>query len=197
GMVDDVPAAVLEVQMDSGGSGGRPGRGDGILARASTLAAAEAGWLALSAPAAGPRGLPAAAREARYVAALFGANLLPGPIVRFDAVADLGPYRLLYPLWGTPDLAKYAADALGDLPGRDRRGALRHTLLAYLETGGSHVEAAARLGIHRNTLAYRLKQVAMLTGRDPSDPSCRLLLHLALLAAGLPPVAGSSSAPTP
>ena len=46
---------------------------------------------------------------------------------------------------------------------------------------------AARLGIHRNTLAYRLKQIAALTGRDPTDPGCRLLLHLALLAATLPP----------
>ena len=81
----------------------------------------------------------------------------------------------------------FAADALGDLPARDRRGTLRATLLAYLATGGSHVDAAARLGIHRNTLSYRLKQIAALTGREPTDPSTQLVLHLALLAASLPP----------
>jgi DNA-binding PucR family transcriptional regulator len=90
-------------------------------------------------------------------------------------------------LWGTPELATYVADALGALPGHDRRGTLRQTLLSYLETGGSHVAAAACLGIHRNTLAYRLKQIALLTGHDPNDPCKRLLLHLALLAASLPP----------
>jgi PucR family transcriptional regulator, purine catabolism regulatory protein len=60
-------------------------------------------------------------------------------------------------------------------------------LLVYLSTGGSHVDAAAKLEIHRNTLAYRLRQIAALTGRDPSDPSTWLVLHLALLAASLPP----------
>ncbi len=197
GIVDDVPAAVLEVHVDPAGSTRRPERSDGILARASALTDADAGWLALSSPVTDPRGLPAAAREARYLAALFGAGLLARSIARFDAVADIGPYRLLYPLWGTPDLARYAGDALGDLPAGDRRGVLRHTLLAYLETGGSHVEAAARLGVHRNTLAYRLKQIAMLSGRDPANPSCRLLLHLALLAARLPPVPFSSSPSAP
>jgi DNA-binding PucR family transcriptional regulator len=64
---------------------------------------------------------------------------------------------------------------------------LRATLLAYLETGGSHVESAARLGIHRNTLAYRLKQIAVLTGTDPADPSTRLTLHLALTVERMPP----------
>lgn len=193
GIVDDVPAAVLEVQIDAALSARRPERADGMLARASRLAGEDAGWLALSSPVTGSRRLPVAAREARYVAALFGAGLLSSPVARFDAVTDLGPYRLLYPLWGTPDLVRYAADALGDLPRRDRRGALQHTLLMFLETGGSHVEAAARLGVHRNTLAYRLKQIAILTGRDPADPSCRLLLHLALLASGLPPVPSSPS----
>ncbi len=80
-----------------------------------------------------------------------------------------------------------AGEALGELPAGDRRGVLRQTLLTYLESGGSHAEAAARLAIHRNTLAYRLKQIVTLTGLDPTEPSTRLVLHLSLLAAALPP----------
>lgn len=144
-------------------------------------------WLAISAPAPGIANLAAAVRQARYVAALLAADLIPGPVARFDRLADIGVFGLLYAHWGRPDLRAFAADVLGDLSLRDRRGVLRQTLLAYLETGGSHVDAAARLAVHRNTLAYRLKQVAGHTGYDPADPANRLLLHLALLSAALPP----------
>ncbi|MER3439267.1 MAG: CdaR family transcriptional regulator, partial [Chloroflexota bacterium] len=116
---------------------------------------------------AGTASLPTIAREARFAAALLAAGLIPGPVARFDTVNDLGVYRLLFHLWGAPQLAEFTREALGDLATRDRRGTLRKTLLAYLEAGGSQVAAATNLGIHRNTLAYRLKQIAHLTGRDP------------------------------
>lgn len=144
------------------------------------------GRIAASSSVSQVRQLPAAAREARYVAALMDAGLLPGNSVRFDRIDDLGPYRLLYPLWGSDDLQDFAASALGSLADRDRRGTLRDTLLAYLNAGGSHVDAANALGIHRNTLAYRLRQIAEATGRDPDAAEHRLVLHLALLAASLP-----------
>jgi hypothetical protein len=146
------------------------------------------GWLAVSSVVSGVGNLSEALREARFVAALLRQGIVTGAVARFDAVDDLGPYRLLYRLWGSTDLARFAADALGDLPFRDKKGALRRTLLVYLETGGSHVDAAERLGIHRNTLAYRLKQIGLLTGRNPTEPDCRLVLHLALLATTMPPV---------
>lgn len=40
------------------------------------------------------------------------------------------------------------------------------TILAYLENGCSAAKAAESLGIHRNTLAYRLKRIAALSGID-------------------------------
>lgn len=144
------------------------------------------GWLAVSGAVAGVAALPDALREARFVAALLQQEIIGGPVARFDIVDDLGAYRLLYRLWGTPDLARFAADTLSELPFRDKKGSLRRTLLVYLETGGSHVDAADRLGIHRNTLAYRLKQIGLLTGRNPTEPDGRLVLHLALLATSLP-----------
>lgn len=143
-------------------------------------------WVAGSAPGRGLDVVPLLARQARFVAALLRRRRLAGPVARFDEPDELGPYALLYQLWGTPELDAYTAAVLGDLPRHDRRGDLRRTLLTFLEAGGSHVEAAARLGIHRNTLAYRLRQIAAATGRDAADPAQRLTLHLAAVAADLP-----------
>ncbi len=144
-------------------------------------------WTALSGPILGAAQIPEAARQARFVAALIEHGLIDGETMRFDRVADVGVYRLLYPLWGLPELDAFAADALGKLLTADRRGTLRSTLLAYLEAGGSQVEAAARLGVHRNTLSYRLKQIGTLTGAEPINPESHLALHMALLASMLPP----------
>jgi purine catabolism regulator len=150
------------------------------------LSGVPSGWIAISGEVSGSEGLPAATRQARYLAALIEADLLPAGIHQFDRLPDIGIYRLLYDMWGSPALTGFVEDALGDLRRRDKRGTFRETLLAYLNAGGSHVETAAALGIHRNTLAYRLRQIGQLIGRDPDDPNMRLVMHLALVAASLP-----------
>jgi purine catabolism regulator len=186
GQIDRATAFLLELRPEAANGGGSRStvrRRESTPSREGTVK----GWVALSGPTSGSAGLPNAAREVRYVAALLAAGLISGPVARFDFLSDLGPYLLLYRLWGTLELASFAAETLGDLPARDRRGTLRKTLLAYLATGGSHVDAAARLGIHRNTLSYRLKQITTLTGREPTDPSTQLVFHLALLASTMPP----------
>jgi purine catabolism regulator len=191
GVIDGSSAAVVELRGEAAtATAGRQGRSS-VRDRARTdglwkQEGSGTGWLALSGVAPGAASLPESAREARYVAALMHAGIIAGPVARFDALDDLGPFRLLYRLWGTADLASFISDALGELTTADRRGTLRQTLLAYLTAGGSHVDAAATLGIHRNTLAYRLKQIASLTGREPTNPDTRLVLHLALLASSLP-----------
>lgn len=145
-------------------------------------------WVAASAEASAAGQLPMATRQARFVASLVSAGYLPNGGVAFDRLGDVGVYRLLYELWGNPALASYIEDALGKLRERDKRGTLRETLLAYLNAGGSQTETAAVLGVHRNTLAYRLRQIAELTGRDPGDAGTRLVMHLALVAATLPQI---------
>lgn len=74
------------------------------------------------------------------------------------------------------------ARELGDLggPGSGPRR-LRETALAYLRVGGSARAAAAALGVHKNTILYRLRQVDELLGH-PIDQR-RLPLELALLIA--------------
>jgi DNA-binding PucR family transcriptional regulator len=148
------------------------------------------GWISISSTGSGAAALAQLAREARYTGELLERQLIAGPVARFDAIDHLGPYQLLFRLWGSHDLERFIKDALGDLVPNDRRGTLRQTLLTFLECGGSHVDAARQLNIHRNTLAYRLKQIADTAHRDPADPSSRLTLHLALLGTMLPPVPG-------
>ena len=144
-------------------------------------------WTVFSTRVGGTSEIPTAAGQARFLAALVQNGLIEPGQIRFDSPAHVGVYRLLFPLWGSGALQSYAADTLGDLIEGDRRGTLQETLLAFLESGGSQIEAARVLGVHRNTLAYRLKQIAELTGANPTHPQERLSLHVALIASKLPP----------
>ena len=61
------------------------------------------------------------------------------------------------------------------------RGALLETVARYLETGGS-IEATAReLFVHPNTVRYRLRQAADLTGFSPTVPRDALALQVAII----------------
>ncbi|MGW6277752.1 PucR family transcriptional regulator [Kribbella sp. NPDC055071] len=84
-----------------------------------------------------------------------------------------------------------ATDVYGPLTMGD--GVLRDTVSAYLDSGGS-IEATARaMFIHANTVRYRLKRVADLTGYNPLDPRDAFTLRVALtLGRLLNPEPGSS-----
>ncbi|MDB5046723.1 MAG: PucR family transcriptional regulator [Deinococcus sp.] len=76
------------------------------------------------------------------------------------------------------------ADLISGLlePLRVARGgaALIATVQALCDTGFAQAEAAARLGIHGNTLRYRMDRIEALTGRPLADPATRSLWWLAL-----------------
>jgi PucR family transcriptional regulator, purine catabolism regulatory protein len=57
---------------------------------------------------------------------------------------------------------------------------LVNTLEAYLDHGGSLVDTAESLYIHRNTLLHRLERIESLTALDLRDPWQRLNLHAAI-----------------
>lgn len=65
----------------------------------------------------------------------------------------------------------------------DRAGGadLVHSLLAYLEAFGDARAAAERLHVHPNTLRYRVRRAAAVSGIDLSDPGERLFTQLQLL----------------
>jgi DNA-binding PucR family transcriptional regulator len=54
------------------------------------------------------------------------------------------------------------------------------TLRVYLAQGRKMAQAAAELGVHYNTLRYRLKKIRELLGEGWDDPQRRLALELAL-----------------
>jgi hypothetical protein len=150
--------------------------------------------LALSAPAAGTAALPLATEEAKFVAALQRNGKLLRSAASFDSLEDLGALKLLYRLRQTPELRQFVDQVLASVASRET---LRDTLAVFLESGGSQVEAARRLGIHRNTLSYRLQRIAGMVGVDIADPGTWLTLHLALTASDLLRLTGAENSPCP
>jgi len=151
--------------------------------------------IALSRPLANVVRAPDGLREVRFMVDLRKHGALHGDVINCASVDDLGLYEILYPLWGNPALALFQSVLLGELEKYDRRrkAELVNTLEAYLTAGGALSEAAASLGIHRNTLSYRLQRIGELTGRDLSQSHERLLLQVALMARRMPPVIQSTS----
>ncbi|MYV56795.1 helix-turn-helix domain-containing protein, partial [Streptomyces sp. SID3212] len=98
-----------------------------------------------------------------------------GPVAQWPA---MGPYRLLTALPPTPD------PAVSPLltPAHTE---LAHTAEVYLDCAGQAGRTAAALGIHRQTLYYRLSRIEHLTGLDLTSGEDRLLLHMGLKAARL------------
>ncbi|MCC3281305.1 MULTISPECIES: PucR family transcriptional regulator [Arthrobacter] len=79
-------------------------------------------------------------------------------------------------------LADLAAEALDPLTDFDKAhdAELVPTLEKYLALNGSVAKVAQALGLHRNTVRYRLSQIADLSGYDPSVTADRVHLYLAL-----------------
>jgi hypothetical protein len=96
---------------------------------------------------------------------------------RFLHVDRLGLAQLLL-AWTRTDTFQPAAQALL-APLRGQPGHLVETLAAYLDAESSIAETAAVLGVHRNTVAARIRRIQTLIGVDLSDPDDRLALHLA------------------
>lgn len=62
---------------------------------------------------------------------------------------------------------------------------LLETIEAYLASGGALEPAARSLFVHPNTVRYRLRRIADLTGRDPWDPRDLLILQTAVIVGRL------------
>ncbi|WP_233157378.1 MULTISPECIES: PucR family transcriptional regulator [Amycolatopsis] len=71
-----------------------------------------------------------------------------------------------------------------------QRTRLGQTLLAWLQSSGSAPEMAERLGVHPQTVRYRMRRIEELFGDRLNDPEHRLRLEIALRAAELLTPAG-------
>jgi hypothetical protein len=133
--------------------------------------------VAAGTPAHGPEGFVLSYREAlqaRRVAPLRG---------------DAGRVRASFPdlslealLLENPQAARrFAARELGPLADSDDATVrLASTLAIFLEEGGSFVGAARRLGVHRNTVAYRVRRAESLLGRPLDERQLELRAALRL-----------------
>jgi len=134
--------------------------------------------VAVSRPFSAPGDRPAAEAQAR--AALEVAESMPvtAPVV---LAARLPVYRMLgavHHVGDGPALSRAVLEPL--LGGRpDVRDEHLATLRAYLDRGGV-TETATALGVHRNTIAYRLRRIEAVTGWDLADPDIRLAVAFAL-----------------
>ncbi|MGW2616574.1 PucR family transcriptional regulator [Streptomyces sp. NPDC001500] len=126
----------------------------------------------------GLAGLGAAWEEASASARAALAEPRLGPVARW---ASVGPYRLLTSL--PPGAAQDPCVRPLLAPAQQE---LARTAEVYLDCAGQAGRTAAELGIHRQTLYYRLSRVEQLTGLDLDDGEDRLLLHMTLKAARLP-----------
>lgn len=122
-----------------------------------TLGLLSGTYCALGEPARGPAGFRRTHIQARDASSVATTSSIKG-ITRW---AD----HVLTILVGQ-DLEKaawYVDSVLGPLAEKSQKAAsYRHTLGAYLQSGNSLLHGAEALGIHRNTLVYRLQQIEIL-----------------------------------
>ncbi len=101
--------------------------------------------------------------------------------------SEMGVYRLLFRLKGTPELREFYDQTIASLVEYDQNHFSEYieTLETYFGCGGNGLDAARNLYIHRHTLTYRLERIKQITGLDPNNPSQALQLQLGLVAARL------------
>jgi DNA-binding PucR family transcriptional regulator len=112
-------------------------------------------------------GWPGAPRPAR------SSELLPERVLTGDAEAER-------------QLIEHIAKPL-----ENAGGALLHTVTTYLDCGGVLETCARTLFVHPNTVRYRLKRAAELTGRHAADPRDALFLRVALTVGRLAKARGA------
>ncbi|MGX1932151.1 PucR family transcriptional regulator [Microbacterium resistens] len=126
-------------------------------------------------------GLAVTLDEAGDAARIAAARSATGWFVRVDS---LGLEQLLLAWTGNDAFVPAAESLLAPL--REGGGELLTTLAAYLDHESGIAATASALGLHRNTVAVRIRRVQELLGIDMSDPEARLALHLACRAVRIP-----------
>ncbi|MDT2006967.1 hypothetical protein FXW78_24800 [Rhodococcus opacus] len=130
----------------------------------------------LSRPAPTAEGLTGAVREAERARTL-GEILFPkGQVHTYEATGFFDLFRQ------GPPVETFVATVLGDLTGTERTSKidLVHTLYVYFTLGMNRRAAATQLGIHPNTLDYRLRQAAKTSGMDLTSPERSFRFQLAV-----------------
>ncbi|MEW2611037.1 helix-turn-helix domain-containing protein [Streptomyces sp. NPDC047880] len=164
------PATTAAGRLLERARGGSGPEGGG--ARGGSPAPAPAAGIAT--PRSGLAETASAWREASAAARAARAEARFGPVAQW---ASIGPFRLLTAL--PPEVAHDPVARALLTPAHHE---LARTAEVFLDCAGQAARAAAELGIHRQTLYYRLSRIEKLTGLDLDDGEDRLLLHMTLKA---------------
>ncbi|MGW7266375.1 PucR family transcriptional regulator [Streptomyces sp. NPDC054842] len=170
-------AATRFVREATGAGAPAAGRPTGAAGTPDTSAGGGGVAAGVAAARAGLAELGAAWQEASAAARAVLAEPRLGPVAEW---ASIGPFRLLTSL--PPGAARDPAVRVLLTPAHRE---LARTAEVFLDGAGQAGRTAAALGIHRQTLYYRLSRVEQLTGLDLDDGEDRLLLHMALKGARL------------
>ncbi|WP_431879304.1 PucR family transcriptional regulator [Amycolatopsis sacchari] len=127
-------------------------------------------------PCAGASGIARSLGEAHEAALFAGAGRDASPVEHIDR---LGLRRLLSGWYHSDAFRSYAYSLLQPLLGDDDGAELLATLAVYLDRESSATSTAAALGVHRNTVSYRIGRVERLLSVNLANADDRLVLQLA------------------
>ncbi|GHD31531.1 PucR family transcriptional regulator [Nocardiopsis kunsanensis] len=131
------------------------------------------GWVAALGPPASPEGLPGSDRRA--AALLVRARATGTPLLWTQ---ETDPFEALLDPAAAASLSSELLGPLAEHTGTAR--SLRRTLRTWLARHGNWDRTAADLGVHRNSVRYRIGRIERDLGVDLSDPERRMRLWFAL-----------------
>ncbi|MFC5996487.1 PucR family transcriptional regulator [Pseudonocardia hispaniensis] len=172
---------VLPEETAEGGPG-RARETEALRSLAATLADHSIGVKAtcgISEPTRRAELAPRRMRQAEYAADIGIRIGRAGQLVRYD---ELGIYRLLLQIGDLRQLGQFADEVLGAVLRYDatHKTDLVRTLSVFLNQHASLKQAARQLGVHANTISYRLQRIEQLTPLNLANPDDRLAAHVAV-----------------
>jgi sugar diacid utilization regulator len=127
------------------------------------------------------RELPRARAATERALAVLTARPEAGPVVEVGAMrAEIVLHELIELAAQRPSLREGPLIAMAEADRERGDGSRVATLRAYLDAHGDVGVAAERLGVHPNTLRYRLRRLGDVAGVDLRDPDARLVAELQL-----------------
>ena len=125
--------------------------------------------------------IPRSYRQAQLALEFIRSGHQASSLVSFES---LGVFEILADTKDPDTVQRFMSTWLGALLEHDemRHGELVRTLSTYLEAGQNYEHSATLLGVHRNTLRYRMRRIGEISGFDLGDPDVRFNLQLACRA---------------
>ncbi len=106
----------------------------------------------------------------------------PGPGPDVYSAADLGAGRVLLATSDREAVCRFAESTFGTLVRDTSKADLLATLRSFFDNMASIRRCAVRLGVHENTIRYRLARIEELTGMPVThDPDAQLRARLSML----------------